>query len=482
MLAMLGAAALALGCSATEPFAQRANVPVPSNPAAPWIPPEGYERYSPQRSTTAGAAPAAPEPGRVYRLADLIDLAERANPETRLAWERARAAAATLGEAQASLFPVLALAIPGGYYREVKYSVDGTEIFDVAGVEPRAELTWLLIDFGRRDADIEAARKLLIASNFAFNRKHQDVAFAVQRSFYTLAAARAGVVAAEKSLEAARVTESSAKARLDRGLSTRPEVLLAVQDTARYAYELEDAKGRVDDAGASLARSLGVLPTAAIEVEDASDAPLPAPLSDTVEHAIDAAFVQRPDLAFRLAELRAREAKVRRAQAEFLPKLRFGGAGGGVARSYNARLPMTGQSGSFDDLEPDYSALLRLEWTISDGALREQSLRRAEAEARAARADLDTLELKAVEEVWTSYVDSKTALRKHDFAVALLEASEEAYAAGLKSYQQGLSTLIDLLTAQRNLARARSTLIASRAEVLITSAGLAYAMGAMVGQ
>jgi outer membrane protein len=482
MFAVLGAAALLWGCSAMGPFARDGYPPAPTNPAKPWIPPTGYERYSPQRSILDGAVAAVPEPGGVYALADLIDLAERSNPETRLAWEKARTAAASLGEAHASWFPVVALAIPGGYYRDIKYSIDGTEIFEVAGVEPRVELSWLLLDFGRREADIEAARKLLIASNFAFNRKHQDVAFAVQRSFYTLAAARAGVAAAEQTLEAARMVDYSAKARLNRGLATRPEMLLAVQETARCAYELEDARGRLEDAKAALATSLGILPTVAIDVEDTSAAPLPATLPDTVERAIDATFVQRPDLAARLAELRAREAKIRRARAEFFPRLRFDGGGGGVVRGYNARVPFLGQAGSFEDLEPNYAALLRLEWTLFDGNLREQSLRRAEAEARAARADLEHLELKAVEEVWTAYVNAKTALRKHEFAVALLEASEEAYTSGLKSYQQGLSTLIDLLAAQRDLARARSTLIASRAEVLIASAALAYAMGTSLGQ
>ena len=180
------------------------NVPVSSNPGRPWIPPAGQEQYSPLRPATDGIASAMPEPGHVYGLLDLIDFAERTNPETRLAWEKAGAAAATLGETQASLFPVVALSIPGGYYRDVVYSPSGTQVYNIAGIEPQVELSWLLLDFGRRKADIEAARKLLIASSFAFNRKHQDVAFAVQRTFYTLSAARAAVTAGEQTLDTAR--------------------------------------------------------------------------------------------------------------------------------------------------------------------------------------------------------------------------------------------------------------------------------------
>jgi len=45
-----------------------------------------------------------------YALAwgDLIDLAETHNPETRVAWERARAQAAALGLARSELYPTLA--------------------------------------------------------------------------------------------------------------------------------------------------------------------------------------------------------------------------------------------------------------------------------------------------------------------------------------------------------------------------------------
>lgn len=47
-------------------------------------------------------------PDKTYSLAELIDLAEAHNPETRVAWESARAQAAALGIARSELFPALA--------------------------------------------------------------------------------------------------------------------------------------------------------------------------------------------------------------------------------------------------------------------------------------------------------------------------------------------------------------------------------------
>ena len=72
----------------------------------------------------------------------------------------------------------------------------------------------------------------------------------------------------------------------------------------------------------------------------------------------------------------------------------------------------------------------------------------------------------------------KTALAKHEFALALLAASEKAYAATFESYQSaGLATVLDLLAATRDLASARIIALASRAELLTASAALAFAAG-----
>jgi outer membrane protein TolC len=48
------------------------------------------------------------EPDRTYTLAELVDLAEEHNPETRVAWETARAQMAALGVARSELYPTVA--------------------------------------------------------------------------------------------------------------------------------------------------------------------------------------------------------------------------------------------------------------------------------------------------------------------------------------------------------------------------------------
>jgi outer membrane protein TolC len=58
-----------------------------------------------------------------------------------------------------------------------------------------------------------------------------------------------------------------------------------------------------------------------------------------------------------------------------------------------------------------------------------------------------------------------------------LQAANESYAATQESYTHGLSTVIELLSAQKDLARARYTEIESRATLLRAAASLVYVSG-----
>ena len=446
----------------------------PPSYSAPWQPPPAIATNGPQGLAGRGT-PVPVDASAVYGLADLIDFAHRANPETRRAWEEARAAAAQVGRAEAAYYPTLFLMAAGGTSRDADGGPSlGTFTIEGPGVSPQLQLNWILLDFGRRSSSVERRAQELFQANFAFNRKLQEVAFAVSRNYFSFDASRARVTAARATLESAVVVEEAVGARLEEGLATRPEFLLARQERARAAFEVQDALGGVDDAQAALAGSLGIAPTALMRVADLSALALPTGLADSVEQIIDRALARRPDLTSRLAALRAREAEERRAGAEFWPRLVFSGFVGQALQRYRVGPPF----GRFTMNDTEYQAFINFEWKLYDGFERENALREARSLRGAAEADLSALELKAIREVWKAYSDVKTALRKHEYALALLAASEEAYESTLESYRSaGLATVIDLLAAQRDLARARTTDIQTRAELLTAAAALTFAAG-----
>src|SRR5262249_39098202 len=93
----------------------------PPSPVTPWAPPalpryEGELRqYQPTEAERRNLP--AIDPRKIYNLAELIDIAQRSNPETRVAWERARMAAAAVGLTESAYYPYVVAAAAGGYDR-----------------------------------------------------------------------------------------------------------------------------------------------------------------------------------------------------------------------------------------------------------------------------------------------------------------------------------------------------------------------------
>jgi outer membrane protein TolC len=245
----LAALLLAAACSDfRNSAAWDSDAHAPPDAATPWTPPAPLDRYMPSRDEAFATSAAVPDPERVHDLPSLIDLAERTNPDTRRTWEEARAAAARLGLAESAYLPTLALVARGGWAQQANATPGGTEVIRGASLLPSVDLAWTLVDFGRRAADRERARQELVASNFTFNRRHQEIAFAVAQSFYRFDASRAQVAAAEATRASATALLDASEMRRKGGLATEPEVLLARQEQARAAFEVQEAEGAVEDA------------------------------------------------------------------------------------------------------------------------------------------------------------------------------------------------------------------------------------------
>lgn len=415
-----------------------------------------------------------PDAEQLYDLPSLIDVALRDNPDTRSAWQSARRAAAEYGRALAPYYPTItagaALTPISRFQEEVQ---DGPLTVHLSAIEPGIALTYTLLDFGRSAQSAERARQQLVAANFTFNRQLQAVVFGVQRAYYRLDAAHGMERAAERNLELARTVLAAAEQRLAVGLATKPEALLARQVEARARYDLENAKVAVKNAEADLALALGLPANRPLRIETLA-AQTPVALDGAVESVIADALRDRPDLAARAAELRAAEAEVEKARTAFLPTVGFRGAYGQQIWDYQAG----GRSG-LEANEPAYDTRFTIDWALFTGFERRNALRAAEAASQAARAELAATQIDAIAEVWRSYHDYRAAARKVEFAGALFTASDDAYAATLATYKVGLSDIVELLTAERDLANARYTVVLSRAELLTTAAAVAYAAGAV---
>ena len=456
-------------------FSALGNDAAPPSPNKSWSPPEldQYEKELTNKDFYAKQDAMAVEidPDKAYDLPELIDVAERSNPDTRIAWEQARQAAKAVGLSQSAYYPYLAASAAASYQRELAVL---TSVFpsDVGAENATLDMKWLLFDFGGRKAATTSAREQLMMANVNFNATHQQIVFNVTRRFYEYITARQKVEVAESSLQAAETVGQAAQARFDNGLAKKPDVLQAEQQTAQADYELESARGDLSDAQVALVESLGIVPDTKLQVANVEGKPFAESPDDSLDALISRALSQRPDLVAKLAGLRARQADVNKAQAAYYPKISMDASMGWSALQVNAY-----DDPYFGNSKPDYGVGLSIELPLFDGFLRANKLRIARSEFRAAESELANSRNAVIREVWKAYTDLKTALRKQESAAKFLSAAESAFDASLEAYRQGVGTYVDVVNAQRNVTAARGDVVDTRSAIYTGAAALALSVG-----
>jgi outer membrane protein len=415
------------------------------------------------------------DPQKNYTLAELIDLAEQHNPETRVAWEEAKVKAASVGIAESTLYPTLAAVVLGETLRDAalvgQYFNRQTEGLFV----PVLHVEYLVLDFGGRLGEIDIAKANLLSADLAFNDTHRKIIFQVASAYYRLLNARGQRESAEASLKNAQSVEDDAQNRLTNGLATKPDVLEATAARTQADYDLQAAVGAEAIAHGDLATALGLAPETAFQVQGIEQLPTPTTMADSVDQEIDRAFAQRPELMQQIAKLRAAKGAITEARSAYFPTLSFSGDGG-LARGYGqANLYPGGYAvGEY------WNVGLQLKWTLFDGTRREHEMAEAEAEKKAAQAGIDALRNQIADVVWTSYTNMQTALRQQQAAAALLTASEQSYEAARESYGYGVRNVLDVVQAQKALAQAQSEDVLARTQLLLQVADLAFRTGDLI--
>ena len=417
------------------------------------------------------------DPTRAYTVTELIDIAERNNPRARIAWERARQRANELGVAKSAYFPLLVFEAIGGDQRTISpfpkaLEARGYNMVTIPVVQPELKLQYLLFDFGTREAKVDAALAEKIAAGAGFVQANQDVAFRVATSYYKLLTAQERLQATRETLKTAQTTQDAAEAQLANGRSTVPDVYNARSETAQAAFDMESADGDEKIARVNLAEEIGAEPSPEVNIDAMTNAPLPESLTASVDELIDRAIANRPDLAVQAAEIRAADDRIRVAKGEYRPRITLSGTG---AQTSIWPSPDAGKLGQAS--EPTWSAVLGVEWRVFDGGARKNELAAAQSKKREAQDELTEKHDQATREVWSAYIAFRTALKKQQAAVSLLEAANESYNASLEAYKYGVKNLIDVVTAERQLAQARLSGVSARSQLFFEAVDLEFVTG-----
>jgi outer membrane protein len=417
------------------------------------------------------------DPAHPYTLAELIELAEHHNPSTRVIWERAKQRARELGLAKSSYYPELEGLAVSGDQRFINpfpkpLAPRGYTVVEAPFVEPEVTLQYLIFDFGKRGATVDSARAQELAAGADFIQTNQALAFRVASAYYLLLTAQERLQATRETLRTAQTTQDAAESRLSNGLATLPDVLNARAETSQAVFDMESADGDEKIARVTLTEAVGAEPSPNITIEGENSAPLPDALTMSIEALIDRATTDRADLMAQTLRIRAEGGGVRVAKAEYKPQILLSGS---IAQTSVWPTTDFGQFGPAS--LPTWTATLGVQWRIFDGGARKNELLIAQSRQREAKDQFTAQHDQTTREVWAAYIAFRTALRKHEAAVALLKSANESYSASLDAYKYGVKNLIDVVTAEKQLALARLSSVSARSELFLEAVNLEFATG-----
>ena len=456
---------LATACSSLPP--KDVDQRVSPAPATSWEPPAEAKLPPPTPPPAPAIPPEYMKPGATLSLAQILDIGLRNNPVTRTAWFQARSAAADLGSKRSEYYPTIEL--DGSVVRQKVAQPGGTATYLQTTYGPSASLTWLLLDFGGRSADIEEAKRALYAADYEHNAAISNVALAIAQSYYQYLNAKALKSAAEASLKAAQESLNSAQERHRAGVATIADELQARTVYSQTQLALQSVDGQIQTLRGSLATAIGVPANIPVEAGD-----LPADLNldlvtDTVDQLIEKAETQRPDLAAARLNAMKAESHIQSVQAEGLPSL-IGTGTAGRLFFYNP----TGTP------HPDtYSGALLLRIPIFTGFQNTYDVAKAREDAKVQWAQVETLTDQVILQVWTSYYNLKTASQQVRTARDLYASAEQSEQVALGRYKAGVGSILDLLAAQTAFANARAQEIQARSNWFLSLAQLAHDTGVL---
>ncbi len=433
---------------------------VSTSPSKAWQAPENAFPKKPLLSELPQKKLGAP-----LSLYDLFDLALENSPQTRYAWESAKMAASDYGVQKTSFLPTgsISAGVITDHYVTNDSSAKGNEVRTGAALN----MSWLLFNFGGREAELCALKESLYAANFDYNQTLQDVALAVQKGYFNLSAAKSSVIAQLASLEDAKMTLKSAEIRFHSGLADLQQVLQARADEQDKRYLLEAAYAQVEQARANLAVAIGLPINVYLDILAPNEANVFFPEVDRlVDDYMQEALTNRPDLLASHAYWQASKNQLSASQKAMLPYL----AADFSASKYNG-----GKSNL--QLKEDIQLQIGLKWDVFDLFKDHYQLLKAKAAAKAAEESLKQKELSVLGEVWSAFYLFKSSGKQLEAAVSFLETAQEAFKATQIGYNTGVNSLVDLLNSQDTLASARLKKIAAESQWANSLASLAHATG-----
>ena len=295
----------------------------------------------------------------------------------------------------------------------------------------------------------------------------QQLIYRVTQAYFgrQLAEARLEVIKEAKNTAAAN--RKLVQSRFDTGAVIRADLLSADVHLARLTQEELTAAGQVKIAQSALATAVGIPELAARPLAPAprEPAPLPGRLSELKQVAED----KRPDLKRLTMAARVARQEITKARLNFLPRL-------DVMAEYDIDQQYFLGSGA-----DSYTVMAVMHLNLFNGLAR---LAR-EREARAQEAQVREQQREFLDQIRHQVTESvehlKTAHARLKVGQAAVDQARESLRLIRLRYEEGLTIMVDLLTAEDAKKEAELNYLTALFDTHLAQAGLELALGTLTG-
>lgn len=329
-------------------------------------------------------------------------------------------------------------------------------------VDARLEASYDLFRGGSKFYDLRRARAELDGAQAGERQARYASALLTESDYYDVLAQQELTRVARERLRRADEQLAVARARVLSGAAVRTDSLQLVLEATRARVDLLRQSARLKVARVQLGRRVGVagpvdaVPFGAVVMPD-------LPLSEA--EAVAEAVAKSPRSMMARADEDAASAAVKSVRGSFLPQV-----------------TLYGQLTSFDDqFFPNATTRsffgVQASLPIWNGGQRESLLSQAKSQREVARATRSDTELQLRRDVIEAYQGYETARASARLAVQGVTVATENLSVQQDRYRAGATTIVDLLTAQVDLAEAEAEEVQARYAARLALAGLEAVLG-----
>jgi len=331
----------------------------------------------------------------------------------------------------------------------------------VTNYNTRLELQIPLYNGGMISGYVDQAHAYIKAAQAGNQAARQQVIFHVIQAYQGVHTARAYVNVAQQAEAAAEAYVKTTQNLLNEGVVVRSDLLFAQVNLANVKVNLQEAQRGEAAAIDQLHLLLGMPLNEELEIGPDFT---PTALSGDVATLQDEAVATNPGLLAMRNQLDAAGAGVKVAGADYYPH-------------FNAMVRQDWNAPTFQQKASSYTVAGVLSWNIFDMGVTRGAVGRAEASRAELQARLRQAEEGVrfqVADAWRGSAEAESRVSARTAAVAQAEEAQRLVA---KRYENGVTTMVEVLAAQAQLDKARAEEVAAHYQLTLQRSTLRLAVG-----